>query len=63
MNYTKYDIQCHMVFNATMVTFLMNKWTSIAIDDGQVQPLGKPYLHLSPTHDETLSWMIEHMDE
>ena len=37
-DYTKYDIQCNMVFNATMVTFwmslVMNEWTNIVMDDG-----------------------------
>ena len=37
MWYTKYDIQCHVVFYVTMVTFgmtlLMNKFTNIIMDD------------------------------
>ena len=38
--YTKYDIQQHTVLYVTMVTFqmtfLMNKWTNIVMDDGCV---------------------------
>jgi hypothetical protein len=38
VSYTKYNIQCHMVFYVTMVTFrttlLMHKWTNIFMDDG-----------------------------
>ena len=42
-DYTKYDIQCHTVFNVTMVSFqmtpLMNKGTNIVMDDGCVHPM------------------------
>ena len=45
IRYSKYDIECHMVFYVTMGTFrltvLMNKWTNIVMDDGWVHPLAK----------------------
>ena len=45
VNYTKYDIYCHMVFDVIMGTFwmtiLMNKWANIGMDDGWVHPLVK----------------------
>ena len=57
--YTKYDVQCHMVFYVIMVTFLitlvLNKWTNIIIDDGWVHPLAKTL----PSLVNNLSWMIE----
>ena len=54
----------NMVFSATMVTFqmtlLMKKWTNIVMDDGWVHICwSKPYVLLSATCDEILSWMIE----
>ena len=52
-----------MVFNCTMVTFwmtpLMNKFTNIVMDDDEFIHWPKPYLLLSATCDEILSWMIE----
>ena len=37
-NYTKYDTQCHLVSNVTIITLwmtpLMNKWTTIVMLDG-----------------------------
>ena len=60
-SYTKYVLQCHVVFYVTMITFhmtlLMNKWTNIVMDDGWVHPLAKPYPLLSSTCDEILSWI------
>jgi hypothetical protein len=44
-DYTKYGIQCHMVFYVTMVVFgmtlLMNRWTNVVVDNGWVHPLAK----------------------
>ena len=54
-----------MMFYITIVTFrmafLMKKWTNIVMDYGWVEFIHwpKPYLSLSATCDEILSWMIE----
>ena len=62
-HYTNYDIQCHMVFYITMVTFhmtlLMNKQTNIVMDVDEFLHWPKPYLLLSTICDEILSWMME----
>ena len=47
-----------------MVTFrtalLLNERTNIVISNGRVHPVGQnPYLLLSATCDETLSWTIK----
>ena len=60
---TKYGLWCHMAFYVTTVTFWMtlltNKRTNNVTDDGWFHPLAKPYLLLSTTWDEILSWAIE----
>ena len=44
-NYTKYGVECYMIFYVTMVTFqmmvLMNKWANYVMDDGWGHPLAK----------------------
>ena len=57
-DYTKYDIQCNMVFIVTMATFWMtllrNKWTNTVMDDGWVHSLAKAL----PSFVSNLWWNI-----
>ena len=63
-SYTQYDIQYHMMFHVTMVTFWMtllmsNQTNVLSWMMHKFVHRPTPYLLLSPTCDETLSQMTE----
>ena len=55
--YTKYDIQCHMLFNVTIYGDISVQILSWVMDEFFHWP--NPYLLLPSTCVEHMSWMIE----